>query len=563
MVVALILASCKAPVVEEKEVKGVVTEPEKKAEEVEEVEEKVGPQYGGTLTYLSFRADRAPKNWDTQGYPSVFWPNFNWCSLYQSFLILGGVEEYGPRGTNEFDFSIQETIPEMFMVPDLALSWEVSPEKIVYHLREGVTWVGNPNIGMDPRELTADDVVFSFKRVMESPVHGPYLYFVDNVYAEDKYTVVFETNTFHYNWAFQVGYSYGIYPPEVVKAGASDWKNQVSSGPFILTDYVTGSQVTYERNPYFYLKTTINGKEYETPFVDKLILPLIPEESTRIAALRTGKVDWARNIPYKYKDTLATTSPDLLKRSFLATHGVILDFACFKGKFTDKNLRRAMAIGTDRKAIVEAVFEEGEIHAMFGPGTPVFTPLEELPDSARLLYEYNPKMAREMIGPGFDMEMYIDPSRLEIADTAALLVDQWAKIGVNVTLVPVESVAFEQLRMTRAFNDCLLDDEPFYFIKLGDRYGDIATNAGGWSDEYYESAYLKAAATVDPIERESLLFKDLAVYYIDNCPAIELGLGYIYNYWWPWLKNYYGESFCGFLNESAMVRTAWIDQAMK
>ena len=62
-------------------------------------------------------------------------------------------------------------------------------------------------------------------------------------------------------------------PPEVANApngGAANWQNAVGTGPFILSDFVDGSSVTYKRNPNYWGTTTINGQSYKLPFIDSL-----------------------------------------------------------------------------------------------------------------------------------------------------------------------------------------------------------------------------------------------------------------------------------------------------
>ena len=58
------------------------------------------------------------------------------------------------------------------------------------------------------------------------------------------------------------------------------------------------------RNSNYWGSTTINGKQYKLPFVDSLVYPIMPDEATAIAALRTGKVDWWPTVPSSYDTSL-------------------------------------------------------------------------------------------------------------------------------------------------------------------------------------------------------------------------------------------------------------------
>src|SRR5258706_2232117 len=82
----------------------------------------------------------------------------------------------------------------MSVVPSLASSWEPSPDGLTwtFHLRPGVKW-------SDGKDLTADDVVYSYERVLaadsvENGQYGSSLGTVTKVEATDPTTVVFHTS---------------------------------------------------------------------------------------------------------------------------------------------------------------------------------------------------------------------------------------------------------------------------------------------------------------------------------------------------------------------------------
>ena len=112
-------------------------------------------------------------------------------------------------------------------------------------------------------------------------------------------------------------YATRVYPREIVEAGPGDWRNWrgIGTGPFLLEDFVEGSTVTYVRNPTYtvpYWDTaTINGKEYEIPFIDRLVHSLITDISSQIAALRTGKIDQHDNLTAEYVESLQNTNPEM------------------------------------------------------------------------------------------------------------------------------------------------------------------------------------------------------------------------------------------------------------
>ncbi|GAI96021.1 unnamed protein product, partial [marine sediment metagenome] len=262
---------------------------------------------------------------------------------YFPFLLLGDIEKYGPRGTNEYGFQAEQIALERFLGGSVAESWEwAGPLTLVFHIRQGVMWTGNAHIGMEPRELTAHDVEFSINRILgnfdEYGLTG--FDYIDSVTATDRYTVVVELNKYSADWSFHFGYGWlmPIYSEETVEAGATDWQNQVGTGPFILMEFVEGSHAIYERNPNYWDTTIIDGVEYDLPFIDKLVFPVIVDDTTRIAALRAGDVDWHSNVPIMYSDTLTATSPELIQERYLESYTMMMSLMVNQKPFTDRNV---------------------------------------------------------------------------------------------------------------------------------------------------------------------------------------------------------------------------------
>ena len=82
-----------------------------------------------------------------------------------------------------------------------------------------------------------------------------------------------------------------IYPPEVIEehGDAQDWRNLVGTGPYMLTDWVKDSSVTYTKNPNYWGYDE-KFPENRLPYLDEVKSLIIPDSSTLLAALRTGKI---------------------------------------------------------------------------------------------------------------------------------------------------------------------------------------------------------------------------------------------------------------------------------
>ena len=532
------------------------------------------PQYGGTLTVLNARVSSADP-----GSPWIMdnnWPGLLYLTPVLEGPLVGDFLKRGPRGTGEFTFQMGNYVPAEFLAGQLLESWEVSTEKLVWHVRPGIYWAANNVDWMENRELTADDVVADLLEYRECPGGKAFKGYSGDIYATDKYTVVIEFANFDVSWAFYLGYEDRalISPPEMIAAGADKWKNQVGTGPFMFKEYAVGSNMTFERNPNWWQKTTIKGVEYQGPFIDEMIWPIIPDVATQIAALQTGKIDYYWQVPAEQWDHLDKVAPELLNAKFPAAFGRSLLLVADEPPFSSREARRAMMIGTDLKAFQD-LYGRGQLPLHHWPvssshNESTYTPIEKLPAEARTLYDYNPELASKMlrkagVPEGFKMEYLVDSGAYNL-DEAALLEDQWKKIGIDLQIKAVDyatyskiAYAFTATHSLRNFGGSILNPFDFFPSNLyTGRYG----NFGSWSNAEFDALTDKLTGSPD-VDEQNRLIKEAAIVALEDVPAIPLNLTLDGDYWWPWVKNYYGEHIVRDNDFASILAHAWIDQDLK
>jgi len=535
----------------------------------------IQPQYGGTLTFFSDYGTANPPSWDCVTTPSIATTD-TWMSPYGESLLKGDIDKYGPRGNNTFSFQYSSASQfGQIYGPSLATSWEMTsnPLGVIYHLRKGVMWTGNNNIGMAPRELTADDVAFHLNRDLTSSPVRVQLAYIKSITATDRYTVTVVWNSYYAQWEGLIGLDCGvqsrIIPPEVVKAGVNNWQNQTGTGPFVLTDYVSGSYVSYARNANYWGTTTINGKSYQKPFINQVIYPIIADESTRVASLRTGKIDMWAKVPITYQSSLASTAPDLIATKWLTNRVNEIRFDTINSTyFNNKDVRRAMWVATDSQAITNAVYGGGDIVSFpFAIGVPEYTPITQLPAADQLLYTYDATKAKQMLADagypnGFTCEIDIDPTS-QMHDIADILVSQWAKVNVTLHVNALTAAAFTASSANVSYKDstiALYSTDSTWGLLTSCRTG---TQGCPVNDPTYNAMFDKAQTIQDPTQLTAAK-QALGLYFIDNAYGIGLGNPYSLNCYWPWLKNYYGEISAGNYSDVApMISEMWIDQNLK
>jgi peptide/nickel transport system substrate-binding protein len=474
-------------------------------------------------------------------------------------------------------------LPDKYIKGQWLESWEVTPEKLVWHVRPGIMWADSPWLGFDftPRELVAEDVVIDIKDFKAAPGGRKFRKYAGDIYATDKYTLVIEFITYDQTAMYYIGYEdrANLNCPETLKADANKWENQVGTGPFVYKEYVVGSHFTFARNPdYWGSPITIDGKEYEIPFIDELVQPIIPDPSTQIAALRTGTIDIMQNTPPSAWSTLDKTAPWLEKSIYPASVGGLLGFNSSKPPFDDPNVRRAMMIGTDQRPFHELQGAPIELPVHFRPVTPVdpdYIPLEELPEDVQKLFKYDPELAKKMLadaGYPDGFKTRINTVGLPWAiDQAALIKNLWAKIGVEVEINTMDAATLQKITHGTAGGK---DDYDGVVTSASDQFGNAMNslirrgetghvfNKAKWSNKRFDE--LTAAMVLEPdAAKRSPMIKEASLIFIKEAPYIPLNPQAGGVYWTPWTKNYYGETNVQDIDIGPVFAHVWIDQDLK
>ncbi|MBW1709489.1 MAG: ABC transporter substrate-binding protein [Deltaproteobacteria bacterium] len=533
------------------------------------------PRYGGSLKVLNLIPYLNPIAWDNYDWN---WKHAHDTGFYLEHLLAGDLQK-GPKGTNEYAFQSSAYIPPHIVRGELVESWEVQkdPLALVFHLRKGIYWQEKPGV-MKAREFVANDVVYSMTRLAGSPKAIPlYLEFIDRWEAKDKYTAVAYLKEWCGNWQYRFGWGYydAIQPPEMEKAGGRDWKNACGTGPYMITDYKSGHNQTYTKNPNYWDKTVIDGKQYQLPFTDNVKYLIIKDESTRLAALRTGKADMMMYVNWKYVKMLKKTCPDLKWRRYMNPVGSCLALRMDQKPFDDIRIRRALNLAINQQEIIDA-FYGGNAYIIGYPFPKVWselhTPVDKLPESARELFTYNPEKAKKLLAEagypnGFTFKMQVSNSTQEGLDLAALIVAYLAKVGVKLELEVMDYPSYLS-KMTSK------NHGPAYYLSsdYGNPFAIIRKNflpKQTWNpymfnDDYVTNTWKKAISDPNLSEEElKETFKKLNVYIIDQAPAIWTPVAYRYCAWWPWVKNYHGELRVGAYRPGPIFARIWIDQELK
>jgi peptide/nickel transport system substrate-binding protein len=217
------------------------------------------------------------------------------------------------------------------------------------------------------------------------------------------------------------------------------------------------------------------------------------------------------------------------------------------------------------------------------PGNPAYIPLKDLPKDIQTLYEYDAAAAKKMLADagypnGFKTGVTVLASQSWQLDQASLLKDQWAKLGIDVEIHALDNAANQSAKYSQPninwdglYRDGSPTADPVTYLGLFLKSVGGAAGGGGGLNNYgmYSNKELdplidKINRELDPKKRNELL-KQADVMVLRDPPAIPLAYASVKFYWWPWLKNYYGEESVGDdgTGFAPLIYYAWIDQNMK
>jgi peptide/nickel transport system substrate-binding protein len=324
---------------------------------------------------------------------------------------------------------------------DLAERWTVARDGLTYTftLRDGVRF-------HDGSPLTARDVKATYERIVAPPagvisLRQAQYAVVDRVEAPDPRTVVFRLRWPSAAMLANLASPFNFVYKADVLARDPRWyeTNVLGSGPFRFVEYVRGSHVAGKRNDDYFVK----GR----PYLDGFRALFVRDTSARVAGIRGGRTHIEfRGFPPSTRDDLVRALGDKItvqESGWLCTQYIALNHE--RKPFDDPRVRRALTLAVDRWEGSRALSRIAIVKTVGGlilPGSPYAMPEAELVKVAGFGkdIEASRREARRLLreagvpeGFGFTFKNRAIPMPYEAV--GVFLIDQWRRIGLNVTQV--------------------------------------------------------------------------------------------------------------------------------
>jgi len=370
--------------------------------------------------------------------------------------------------------------------------------------------------------ITAADVAFSYNTAMEANVYRP-LGDVESVTATGDYTVEFVTKEVPGPGGIEkIVTECPIVSQPAYEASDDDFATMpVAPAAYVLTEYVPGSSLTFERRDDYWQADPSLSPVVATANVQKAVFQIITEPAQHTVALQTGSADVSTAIPGSDIE-LFDGNPDYNVFKRLDNLTTVLVFNGSEGRpFASQELRQAVAYAIDTTAMCAAV-SPGACHPATAIGNPNFEGyLEKWDDES--YYDYDLAKAQDLLAaaghePGeltFTLLGQNDPTT---GLTAQVIQANLADLGVTVEIVQVEPPVFQTEKTDPAKWDILLDAtaggdfifSPWQLIFDQKRYDGTTS---GWVKDDQLQALMDTAAAEDTFTPENV---DAAWQYIKD-----------------------------------------------
>lgn len=445
--------------------------------------------------------------------------------------------------------------------PGVAKTWDISADGLTYtfHLRDDAKW-------SDGKAVTAKDFEYAWKRALNPDTaaeYANYLYYIKNgeayntkkATADDVAIKVTDDKTLVVTLEYPTPYflsltAFPTYMPvrkDVVEANKDTWATKpetyVSNGAFTLKEWRPKDRIILEKNTNYW-----NAKEVK---LQRLEMTMIEEQTSRLAAYKSGQLDYIESPPNQEVPNLLTKG-DAKSLPYLGTYyfsiNVTSGAAAVDAKaakvISDVRVRKALSLAIDREALVKNVAKGGQTPATTfvpvgvpaGPNIPEFknkdyySPKGDIAEAKKLLSD-----AGYPDGKGFPKIAILYNTGSGHQNIAQAVQDMWRKnLGINIELQNQEWKVFQTTRSKKEYiiaRDGWIGDfmDPMTFLDLFTSTS--GNNNPGYKSAAYDAKILAAKKETDAAKRavilheaEDILMADapiIPLYYYTNIAMIK------------------------------------------
>ncbi|MBI2916662.1 MAG: ABC transporter substrate-binding protein [Chloroflexi bacterium] len=507
----------------------------------------IKPKRGGTLTF-NLRGD--PQKFDP-------WVRGNW-DVYDPYSYVHARLTRVSSSSEPCELDPPE--------PELATAWKwLDDRTLEIALRQGVRYPPGPPF--NGREFTAEDLVYTatvqWKR--SNLVLTPQVK-LKSVEAIDRYTARFNLEEPFADFAealLENGRAPVAGPELFDKDNSVNVAEQAALGPFRVVKYRPGVAIDFLRNDAYWRK--------EIPYVDGLKGLIMPDFALAVAAVRSGKLDFAElKGQMQAGIELEKSNPDLgiVWCEGLSSHSLILPPD--EPPFDDVRVRRAIAMAIDAEAIAKLNWGN---KGLLGPGVidpkhpTIVLKKEDYPPEIRQYLEFHPDRSRTLLQEagktqGLEFTINLPVTYRDMKNGAELMVEALDKVGIKVKLNVQEWGAFTATTRLGKYKGAMI-----YFTISGTDMKSgllsihsstpLTSNFNRIKDPTLDALLEEFERTLEPEKRKEVA-KRIQLRYADQAYGVGIGVGLDPQVRQPWVKGI-PPKFRSFIMGDYVMH-AWLDK---
>ena len=404
-------------------------------------------------------------------------------------------------GTREVMFNVFEGLmkptPNGDLTPAIAESYEVSENRMTYtfHLREGVQFHNG-------KTVTAEDVVYSIQRCAAATETGivqvEAFSVIEAIEAPDERTVTITIS--------EPSNEFISYMTTAVLPADYDQQDTapVGTGPFKFVSRTAQDSVVLEKFAGY----------WGTPAqLDKVTLKIIENADSLMMSLQSGAIDLCAHLTSTQVAQLGENF-DVAEGTMNLVQALYLNNA--EKPFDDVRVRQALCYAVDKQEIIDLAFD--------GYGSPIGSSMypafgKYFDDSLTNYYTKDVEKAKALLAEagypgGFDMTITVPSNYKPHMDTAEVLVQQLAQIGVNAAIEPIEWESWvSDVYVGRQFQSTVMgvDASNMTARALLERFtSDYGKNFINYNNAEYDALFRQTLTAYDDAEQTALYKQMLA-----------------------------------------------------
>jgi len=464
--------------------------------------------------------------------------------------------------TNQLYNGLVELNKQMKTIPALAESWDISADGKTYtfRLRKGVKFHDSEIFeAAKGREFIADDIVFSFKRIIDTLTASPGAWiFNDKVLREtsgkisdtcfktvDSHTVrIYLKKPFPpFLQLLAMPYAFAIPREAIAKYGKDFRIHPVGTGPFQFKFWEENNALILNRNVDYWKK---DSSGVQLPYLDVVHVSFVSDRNVAFMTFRQKKFDFisgldenSRDIIFNYDGSIKngfSDKFDVQKIPYLNTEyfSINVDASTYEDKMhplLDKRVRQALNYAINKEQMAQFI-----LNNVGKPGNNGFVPPILFPNTKQTGgYKYNVKKAQQLLkDAGFSSGKNMKPlkiytvARFPYKELAEFVQREWANVGVkteieiNTFATHLQLSANSKLPLFRSsWQGDYPDPENYLTLFYSKSFSPDGPNRTHFTNSTFDQLYEQAQLEQDNTKRFDI-YKQMDAIIVEEAPVIVL-----------------------------------------